>query len=166
MPGWWFDLFAGVALKSTVVWLVAWVAAIGLRRRSAAARHLVWTGAAAAVLALPLFTLWMPPLSLPAPAGMVDIFIFRLAAAAHSHTTGAGWRPNWLLLLSLIWAAGAAVALVRMAAGFAGIRRMRSTASPSPDLLLGRELAPRVGVSREVPVLETAPGRMPMTCGI
>ena len=24
MPGWWFGLFAGVALKSTAVWMVAW----------------------------------------------------------------------------------------------------------------------------------------------
>jgi hypothetical protein len=57
MLGWnvaqWFSIFASAALKSTVVLGAAWLAAGALRGRSAALRHLVWTAAAAAVLALP-----------------------------------------------------------------------------------------------------------------
>jgi hypothetical protein len=52
MSGWnvlsWYSLFAGVGLKSMAVLSAAGLAAILLRGRSAAARHLVWTAAAAA----------------------------------------------------------------------------------------------------------------------
>ena len=49
----WFSILAGVAIKSTLVLAAAWIAAFLLRGRSAAARHLVWTAASAAVLGLP-----------------------------------------------------------------------------------------------------------------
>src|SRR5437899_1619798 len=69
MTGWnesaWFAMFAGVALKSTAVLGAAWLAAFLLRGRSAAARHLVWTAAAAAVLALPFLSLSLPALPVP-----------------------------------------------------------------------------------------------------
>jgi TonB family protein len=65
-----------VTLKGTSVLLVAVTLTLALRRASAAARHLVWTLALAAMLALPLFSLTVPawnlPLisSLPADAGV------------------------------------------------------------------------------------------------
>ena len=66
MPGWnesaWFAMLLGAALKSTVVLGVAWLLAWALRRRSAAARHLVWTAAAAALLALPVLSVTLPAL--------------------------------------------------------------------------------------------------------
>jgi hypothetical protein len=57
-----FSTFIGMALKSTAVLGVAWLAAFLLRGRSAAARHLVWTAAAAAVLALPFLSVSLPVL--------------------------------------------------------------------------------------------------------
>src|SRR5260370_28174707 len=63
----WFAMFAGVALKSTVVLGAAWFAVFILRGRSAAARHLVWTAAAAAVLALPFLSAILPALPVPMP---------------------------------------------------------------------------------------------------
>src|SRR6266851_4687202 len=51
-----FPILISVALKSTVILVAAWLCAFLLRKRSAAARHLVWTAAAVAVLALPILT--------------------------------------------------------------------------------------------------------------
>ena len=53
----WFGFFTAVALKSTAVFGIAWLVSLLLRGRSAASRHLVWTAAAVAVLALPLFSI-------------------------------------------------------------------------------------------------------------
>ena len=62
-----FSFLAVLAIKSSLIWGIAWLAAGLLRRRSAAARHLVWTCAAAAIVALPLFTALLPALEV-APA--------------------------------------------------------------------------------------------------
>ena len=59
----WFAMFVGVALKSTAVLGLAWLVTILLRLRSAALRHLVWTAAAAAVLAMPFLSLTLPSMS-------------------------------------------------------------------------------------------------------
>ena len=61
----WFPILMSAALKSTVVLGIAWGLALLLRSRSAAARHLVWTAAAAAVLAIPLATVALPGIALP-----------------------------------------------------------------------------------------------------
>src|SRR3954447_6946243 len=55
-----WTLLVNLTLKSTLVLAIAWVAALALRRRSAAARHIVWTAASAALLALPLLSLSLP----------------------------------------------------------------------------------------------------------
>jgi len=57
-----WPILASAALKSTLVLGVAWIISTLLRRRSAAARHLVWTASAAALLALPLLSLMLPAL--------------------------------------------------------------------------------------------------------
>src|SRR5437773_12294328 len=49
-------ILLSAALKSTWVLGAAWLVTLALRWRSAAARHLVWTAAAAALLALPLLS--------------------------------------------------------------------------------------------------------------
>src|SRR5581483_1417003 len=67
-----FSLLVNLAVKSTAVVAVAWVATLALRSRSAAARHLVWTGAAAAVVALPVLVFLLPALHAPALAVPVN----------------------------------------------------------------------------------------------
>lgn len=60
---WAADLI-GIALRGSVLLTLAALAALLLRRRSAALRHLVWTVAIGAVLALPVFQAVLPALPL------------------------------------------------------------------------------------------------------
>src|SRR4051812_27190313 len=73
-----WPILASAALKSTLVLSAAWLIAYLLRGRSAAARHMVWTSAAAALIALPLLSLTLPAVRvrianalLPADTGLV-----------------------------------------------------------------------------------------------
>src|SRR5260370_5847191 len=118
----WFAIFAGVALKSTVVLGAAWLTAFLLRGRSAAGRHLVWTASSAAVLALPFLTAALPVLPVAVAGAMpLDVsVVFRTTATARANVSlpqrslaaapaqPAPWRPDWRLSLMLLWAAGAA----------------------------------------------------------
>jgi TonB family protein len=178
-----FSIFIGVALKSTAVLGVAWLSAFLLRGRSAAARHLVWTAAAAAVLALPFLSVSLPVLpvstanALPANVAV----LFQATATAHpeaavsqnpvrTHASASSrpalWRPDWRLSLMLLWAAGSLAAFAQMLVAYAGMRRMRRAARPSPDIRLSVELAQGLGIRHTVEVLETTEGTMPMTFGI
>src|ERR1700736_117664 len=130
MFGWnetvWFSIFIGAALKSTAVLGVAWFLAFLVRGRSAAARHLVWTAASAALLALPLLSISLPALRVPvARTFLTPNIVFETTASAAGATSARAtlaapkpatalksrtWRPDWRLWLMLLWAAGAALA--------------------------------------------------------
>ena len=84
--------FIDAALRGAVVLLLALALAYALRRRTAAARHLVWVGAIVVQLALPLFALWGPQWRLAVPASVammspVTLPISVAAGAAPSTTT-------------------------------------------------------------------------------
>jgi len=177
----WIAFFAGAALKSTAVLAAAWLVAVLLRRRSAAARHLVWTAASAALLALPFLSLALPAL----PVTMARVLlppgvVFQATATASDKATASGvqhrtsasiplqprpWRPDWRLTLMLLWSAGSAVSFVRMAIAWAAIERIRRTSTP---LLIAdlAALTEPLGLHDEVDVLETRPGSMPMSFGL
>ena len=53
-------VLAGIALKATVVLLLACALALSLRRASAALRHLVWAAAVCGVLVLPAASFLLP----------------------------------------------------------------------------------------------------------
>src|SRR5581483_3491631 len=73
MPG--FSILASAALKGTVILAAAAAVAWTLRRRSAATRHLIWTAAAAALLALPILNWTLPTLRVPTPeTGSLVVF--------------------------------------------------------------------------------------------
>ena len=59
-PEWLFSLVIASSAKSAVVLASAALAALAMRRRSAAARHLVWTVAVAGSLSLPAFSAVLP----------------------------------------------------------------------------------------------------------
>src|ERR1022692_2554532 len=187
MLGWnglvWFSILMSAALKSTVVLGAAWMMAFLLRGRSAAARHLVWTAAAAAVLALPLLSLSLPALHLPVftailPANTGVVFrAFGFAAADDSPQTVATVanstpaapqsrpRPDARFWLMLIWAAGAATSFLKMLVAYGSLWRTRRRARPFDDGGLTASLAQSLDIPHDVPVLETGSGGMPMTFG-
>ena len=180
----WFSICIGAALKSTAVLGVAWLAASLFHRRSAAARHLIWTVAAAAVLALPFLSISLPALRVPAAAvllpGSTSVLDHATASglpdpgasssAAQSNAAGSvktiASRPDWKKWLMLLWAAGVAAALARMLAGCAAMWRVRRSAKPFSDRGLCGALSKALGIRRPVDVLETERGGMPMTFGV
>ncbi len=179
----WFSFFVSAALKSTAVLGAAWLAAWVLRGRSAALRHLVWTAAAAAVLALPFLSASLPALRVPASGALLPFdpaVVFRVASSAAVEPPSLSLLPSatarraihaprysdWRIWLMLLWAAGAAAAFLRMFAAFIAVWRVQRAARPFPDDGLARALAESLGIRHPVRVLESRPGGMPMTFGL
>lgn len=179
----WFSILMSAALKSTLVLGVAWIVAFLLRGRSAAARHLVWTAAAAAVLALPFLSLSLPGLrlpvstaNLPANSGLVfrafgfataDDSAQPTAIAASSTSPAHPVKPrfNPQLWIVAIWVAGVAVSLLKMLLAYTILWRTRRTARPFDDGGLSQGLMQALQIPHDVAVLETPSGSMPMTFG-
>src|SRR5580700_10212201 len=118
----WFAFFTSVALKGTLILAVAWMSAWLLRKRSAAARHLVWTAAAAAVLALPFLSVSLPELRVPVTTALLPAYTFQANASALRYSSNSpsgpsasvannarhvSWRPDWRSWIMLLWAVGA-----------------------------------------------------------
>ncbi|MCW5979141.1 MAG: TonB family protein [Bryobacteraceae bacterium] len=178
----WFAVFAGVAVKSTAVLAAAWAAALLLRKRSAAARCLVWTAASAAVIALPFLSVSLPEwrvggVSAFLPAASSAMFSVSgsaadgaRAAAPESNAAAASqpgsWRLNWTAWPAPLAALGTAALLVRMVIAWRLVRRLRRKAAPFADRHLGEALARALGIRQQVEVLESAEAGMPMTCGL
>src|SRR3954452_17948798 len=87
-----WTLLVNLTLKSTMILALAWLIALALGRRSAAARSLVWTAAFAALIALPLLSISLPAWShpfanriLPADSGV----IFRTSTTARESANSA-----------------------------------------------------------------------------
>ncbi len=72
-------LLAGLLLKPALLIAAAATMAGCLRRETAAARHAVWTGAVVAILALPLFSVTLPPVRIP----FLETIEARLYASTH-----------------------------------------------------------------------------------
>lgn len=183
-----WPILVNAALKSTLVLGAAWMVAFLLRGRSAAARHVVWTAAAAAVLALPFLSVSLPILRLPVADGVVPAdsgLTFRVDSTGAAvvaaqrirnlppHAPGMAsaapvraWQPDWKFGLVLLWAAGVAVALARLLVAYLAVWRVRRRAHTFPDAEIDESLAQALAIGHPVRVLRTAEGSMPMTFGI
>ncbi len=167
-------LLISITLKATVVLTGAWLLTRAMARHSAASRHLVWTLAMVAVLALPAMQVAGPSWKLPvlpaaaevvgsdpidastkgsdpvyAPTQLADVGagFSRLgsetdvvAAAAAAETNPPPSREpalsiDWRVALGLVWLSGVVVALTRLAAGLAWVRRVtqRAVTVTDPD---------------------------------
>ncbi|HEX8691373.1 MAG TPA: M56 family metallopeptidase [Longimicrobium sp.] len=180
-----------LVLKSTLLLGAAALGARALRRASAAGRHLLWTLALGALLALPALALagprWRPgflafrapAVSAPAaPATYVFDRPVRFAsngpvtmpaaspAPAAEPEDGRGFPLAALLLAA--WAAGALAVLGRLGVGILRVRRLARGAEPVADYAwtwLAARLGPMVGVRRPVRLLRSPSAAMPMTWG-
>ncbi|MGB9454743.1 MAG: TonB family protein [Bryobacteraceae bacterium] len=177
-----FSFLVGVAVKSSAVLAVAWLSAWLLRGRAAALRHLMWTAAAASVLALPLLSLVLPAVRMPASGAwlaLVPNITFQAGATAGAATAArsgpaapqakpapAHSRIDWRLFPMLIWAAGALVGVAQMAVAGGAIAGARRRARAHPAQAESAALAAAIGAGDTVAVLEAPPGSMPMTCGL
>src|ERR1035438_246663 len=84
----WSAMFLGAALKSIAVLCAAWLIALALRKRSAASRHIVWTAAAAALVALPLLSISLPALRVPTGGLLAAVPSITFHADANASAAG------------------------------------------------------------------------------
>ena len=74
--------FIDAAVRGAVVLVIALVLTHLLRRRTAAARHLVWVGAIVVQLLLPLFAMWGPRWQLAIPERIASFLPVSLPTSA------------------------------------------------------------------------------------
>jgi len=160
-----------IVVKATFALALGLTAAALARTGRAAARHAILAGAFAAITALPLVSLFAPPLRIavsPAPTASpiatsrAPIVIYPAGKAPVAPTP----RYSTADLLLAAWAAVAALFLIPVAAGLWQIAKLRRTAVPwiAGQPMVDR-LAREAGIERYVDLLlhEALPG--PMTCG-
>ena len=171
--------------KSTLLLGMAALGALALRRASAASRHLLWSLALGALLALPALTLavpaWKPALLAVVPASAAEAAPIAEAASAGPvrfasngdaaptvRTTSDDASSPLIGVLLAVWAVGAAVVLARLALGLWGTRRLARGAREMDDAAwaaLAARLGEAAGVRRPVRLLLSPRAAMPMTWG-
>src|SRR5258708_1431186 len=145
------ELLIAYSLKATVILIAALGLCLILRRASAAARHLVWTVAFAAVLLLPILSRVTPGWTAPVRASSAS----RIANAGPVRSVAPAVRGpvDWI---PLVWLVGATLVVARFGVGTALVWHRTRGAQPMPI----------PAVSDRVPVLDAGPGAMPMTWGL
>jgi len=191
----WLSVADAIA-KATLLFAAAGLASFALRRRSAAARHMIWTLALLSVLVLPVLSIalphWQLPIvtiageapQLPAPSFQLPTHKSDRSAspirqtpdasatvAAAPLTYGAPARPpmSWSAVLLMIWLAGAFVILGRLGAGILAVQwmsRRTERVIDAPWLPQARSLAAELDISPRVLFLRSSRASMPMAWGI
>ncbi len=177
-------MIADWILRITVLLAGAGFLSVCLRKASASLRHLVWAAGIVAALLVPIASITLPEWHVPlwpaAKAARADA-LFRVdAGAAPAAVPPAARRSVAAVpsapaapvspraLLFLLWAAGATLMLVRIAATHISLARLRRRARPAREavLRLERGLEASMGIRREVMVLETSRAMSPVTWGL
>lgn len=162
-------LLIGFTVKGTIVLLAALALGHRLRRASAACRHLVWSGALAALLLLPLAGLLLPAWSVPGlPSALAGPAANVGGAAVGRAPVSVAAREAGPLLL-VLWGAGAAFMLARWCAGWIAVARLRRRAFVVREaglLALADDLAQRLNVRRPVALLAVEGVAVPLTWGV
>lgn len=150
------ELLFSLALRGSLILIVAFLATFAMRRSSASARRLVWIVAAVCLLALPMLSLLLP--KVPAalfPAGPVS----KSSALPPAAITVSPRAPSipapvpripWILI---VWSIGTLAVLGRLAAGMIRLAWLKQRARP-------------IDTASPVPCLESDRVEMPMTWGV
>lgn len=119
-----------LAMKGTLVLIVAFTVAFALRRGSAAMRHLVWAGAFVCLLMLPLLRAIAPVwrVAVPTPAMRALSVMYEESAPASAPPE----EHERQFDLTIVWYAGVTLAMARLLVAFLRLRRLRMAARPAP----------------------------------
>jgi beta-lactamase regulating signal transducer with metallopeptidase domain len=142
------------AVRATALLIAAYLSALAMRRASASARRLLWIAAAACLLAMPVLSLLVPPISNPRVAAAPATVVMKVSPAQSLSIPVANRVPApktpWI---PMFWAAGALAVLGRLAAGMIRLAWLKRNAKP-------------IESACGVPILESDRVSMPMTCGV
>ena len=144
------ELLIACALKGTFILIAACLLSAVLRRASAAARHLVWVVAFAALLLLPALSAVVPRWTVTVPQSQIrPALSSKVHASATAASTPVRAEIDWLVM---VWLAGATLVLARFGVGTARVWLLTRRARPmSVD-----------GVSAHIRVLAAEQGSMPL----
>src|SRR5687768_1555135 len=112
--------------RGTLLLAAAALAALALRRGSAAARHMVWALALGTMLALPAASLLIPRWEL----SFVRLVALDGPTGAAAAGAGGGSGVDWSAVVLGVWAAGAVVALARYGLAMVAVRVVARGARP------------------------------------
>jgi TonB family protein len=144
------ELLIACALKGTFILIAACLLSVALRRASAAARHLVWTVAFAALLLLPVLSVAVPRWTVTVPQTQIrPAFPSQVRAPIAAASKPIRAEIDWLLL---VWLTGATLVLARFGVGTARIWLITRRARPMAI----------AGVSNDIRVLAAERGAMPL----
>ena len=169
--------FVSLLVKVTLVLGAAAAIQLSLARHaSAAARHLVWMLAIAAVLLLPLLAISIPawsPVEYTEPAGLVPV-VGAGSAEPPALDESAAMSPRqssiqWPLIITTIYLGGVLLLLMRVTLQHLWAHRLVRAATPVTDarwLQLLVECRERIGIRRPVRLLRMAADTMPAAAGL
>jgi beta-lactamase regulating signal transducer with metallopeptidase domain len=156
----------GLALAATAV----------LRRRSAALRHSMLATAVVTASLMPAFELLLPQVpvirwddSVAVSSGLTLTSGHAISGAATGETVAApGEGIPWVMLLGLVWMAGALVTCAGLMTGLVRLARLRARCTPVTGRWreLTDELSRQCGVARHVAVLQSEDSSLLVTCGM
>lgn len=185
---------AMLVLKASLLLAAVFVAGRCLRRAPAARRHGLWTAAFAALLALPILSVVVPPLGIPVPPGFysqiapvariasVDtparssdsrpiVAVASLAAGVISDGPEPSGirRLSWSSALLVVWLCGAVAAAMGLMLSLIRVRRLARAATELTDPVwrtAADALAARLGLRRRARVVIARGIGTPMAGGV
>jgi beta-lactamase regulating signal transducer with metallopeptidase domain len=181
------SLLIPVTVKVTLILCVAWGATRAMQRRSAAARHLVWSVALMSALVVPVAQATAPrwmiavlPAATPAAAVSVadEAPTAAVAASRVAATSPGDARPvaqrsappqSWLAVFTDIWLAGALCGLLQLVIGvmWAGFISRRATTVTDPAWLASLDAAcTSLGLTTPVRLCSSPRTTVPVACGV
>lgn len=189
----WIEAILAAAVRGAPLVLLAAAAAIGWRRSSAAARHLMWLVAIASMLALPLLSASLPvwrvavlppteavasvseqpvvtlPAARPAPIAPARISVAAPAPVGPISVGEPTTPRDWGRIAFFAWCLGASLVALPMLLGHVRVWRLSKTARPASGGAWGAlasVLPASVGLGDRVRVMVSDRATMPMAFGI